>query len=148
MRGHLLAFDILTFIEKGSHLEPGLSGGSSNEFHHGVQRAEGVARPLFGNETEQAVFDGIPLRSAGRIVANGHRDAVTPDNGFMKAVLPIVRSVTIAASTVTQQQDVFHAGVGGPAEFGNPGIQTIDGELGGIGRDADDDRAAIAEWFK
>jgi hypothetical protein len=101
MRGHLLAFDILTFVEKRNHLEPGFRGGPSNVFHHGVQRAERVALPLFGNETEEPMLDRIPLRGAGRIVANRHGDAVAPDNGFMKAVLPIVRPVTIAASTVT-----------------------------------------------
>ena len=59
--GHFLTFGIVAVVEKSCHFEAGLSGGALNVFHHEVDRPQGMASPFFCDETEEAVFDWIPL---------------------------------------------------------------------------------------
>src|SRR6266498_73274 len=140
---HLLALGVFTFIEKRCYLETGFGGSALNVRNHGVQGSERMASPFQADETEQSMLDRIPLRGAGRIVADRNVDAVGVGNRMEQAEFPKARPVAIAASTVTQQQDSLHAGVGGPANFPYPHIQTIYSKFGGVRGKADDDCAAI-----
>src|SRR2546427_687428 len=94
------------------------------------------------------MFDRIPFGGAGRVVANRDGDAVASGNFFVQGVFPEARPVTIASSAVAQEQDFFHAGISGPAELRNPRIQAIDGKLGSVRRETNNDGAAIPNRLK
>lgn len=143
MIGHLLALGVLAFIEKRRHFETGFRGCALNVRNHGIQRSERVASPLHANKTEQPMLDRIPLRGAGRIVADRNRDPVGSGNCMVQAVFPKARPVSIAASAVTQQQDFLHTGVGGPADFRYPCLQAVHCKLRSVRGGTDHDRSAI-----
>ena len=147
MIGHFLAFGVLAFIEKRCHCQTGFRCRPFNVLHHDVHRSKRVACPLQRDKTEQPMLDRVPLGGAGRVVADRNGDAVVSGDGMVQAVFPKARPVAIAASAVTQQQDFLHAGIGGPAEFRNPGVQAVHCKLWGVGGEANDDRAAIPNGF-
>src|SRR5215471_12839906 len=93
------------------------------------------------------MLDRIPLRSTGWIVADGQGEAIDTGDGLVKGVLPKARPVAITASAVAEEKDFFHVGVGRPADFRDPAVQAVDGELGGVGGGAEDDGAAIPNRF-
>ena len=67
--------DVVARVEFGGDLEAGASGGAAEQGQELGQRAQRFARPVQRDEAEQAVFDPIPFRAAGGIVADGDRQA-------------------------------------------------------------------------
>ena len=100
-----------------------MSSGGLNIVGHRFQRSERVAGPLHSDEAEQPMLDRVPLRGAGRVVADSNGETVASGDLMVQAIFPNLRSVAITASTVAEQQDSLHGGIVSPAEFRNPCIQ-------------------------
>jgi len=67
----ILDFDFLAVgaaVEFGSDFEAGVGGGVADVTQQRVQRAQRNASPVLADGTEQAMFHGIPLRGAARVM--------------------------------------------------------------------------------
>ena len=69
------SLDVVDGDKLGSDGETGSGRCSANEIESFVDIGEGLARPVSADLAEQAMFDGIPLGSAGRVVADGDFEA-------------------------------------------------------------------------
>ena len=63
-------------MEGGADGQAGRGRGAPQVAEHGVPGGEGLAGPVRADRAEQAMLDRVPLRAAGRIVADGHGQAV------------------------------------------------------------------------
>src|SRR5450432_4389602 len=57
-------------VEPGVDLEPGAVRGAGDEVDDRLERDQRLAAPVHRDEREQAVLDFVPLRGAGREVAD------------------------------------------------------------------------------
>jgi hypothetical protein len=64
------------------------------------------ARPVFADLAEQAMFDGVPLGSAGRIVTDGDRQLPGVHPLLLQRPLPGPGLVTIAATPIGQNEQM------------------------------------------
>ena len=54
-------------------LETALGGRTANQSQHGLKGSQGLSSPIDTNLAKQAMLDGIPLRAARWVMANGDR---------------------------------------------------------------------------
>src|ERR1700735_2105281 len=78
-----------------SDLQARLRLGGANTTQHSRERTQWGGGPICTDETEQMVFDRVPLGSSSRIVANGHLQSVTVGQLLLQANLPKSRTTTI-----------------------------------------------------
>ena len=69
------AFGVFGRVVVGLDGEPGFGGGGGDELDDGAHGGEGPASPVESDEAEHAVFDLVPFRGAGRVVAYGDGQA-------------------------------------------------------------------------
>src|SRR5262249_50445967 len=73
---------------------------------HGLPRAQGLASPIETDMTEQPMLNGMPLRAAGRIVADGHRQAKPVTHLGLQLVFPLPWAAPITAPRIRQDQEL------------------------------------------
>jgi hypothetical protein len=71
--GDLDLVGVVALIELRVDLEPGAGGGRGDQVDDRLERDEWAPAPVLGDEAEQAVLDLVPLRGAGREVADRDR---------------------------------------------------------------------------
>ena len=70
--GDRLAFLILSCYLATSHAQPGVGFGAPDLLDGRFRRRQGFGGPVLAYLRKETMFDGIPLRSARRIMADGH----------------------------------------------------------------------------
>jgi hypothetical protein len=66
---------IVATVEVSGDRETGLSSGGANEAEDLLVAIERFAGPVFGDLREETMLDGVPFRSARRVVGDGERQA-------------------------------------------------------------------------
>ena len=61
---------IETLSKTSLNKQTGLGGGAPQASQYGVEGSQGNAGPVDADGSKQAMFDGVPFRSTGRVVAN------------------------------------------------------------------------------
>lgn len=112
---HLVIGDLLPFLTSSvsassMHPQPGLGGGTANILEHGVQTAQRLARPIQADLTKEPMLDGIPFRTPGRIMADGHAESIAITERLLQLELKAARPTAIAASGICQDQELCGAG--------------------------------------
>jgi len=79
---------VVLWDEVGSDSEAGFRFGGTDELEDLVDVGEGFASPVFADLAEEAVLDGIPLGSAGRLMADGNGEPQRSANGVLKRFPP------------------------------------------------------------
>ena len=67
---------IVAPIQVGGDRQTGLSSGGANEAEDLLVAIERFTGPILGNLREEAMFDGVPFRSARGVVGDGEGQAV------------------------------------------------------------------------
>ena len=147
-RGHLGIRDGLTglvgtVVEGGPDGQAGLRRGALQVAEHGLPRREGMAGPVRADRTEQAMLDRVPLRAAGGVVADRDGQAVLVAELLLELLFPDPRAGAVAAATIREDQQFTRGGERGLALVNPPASEQIDREGGGIGGQADVDRAPV-----
>ena len=70
---HLDRFRIAPRVQHAVHYQPACRCGRGNQIYDGRMADERAASPILGDVAEQAMLDLVPLRGAGRIVADRDR---------------------------------------------------------------------------
>src|SRR3954465_10792153 len=70
---HLDPFRIAPRVQHAVHYQPACRCGRGNQIYDGRMADERTASPSLGDVAEQAMLDLVPLRGAGRIVADRDR---------------------------------------------------------------------------
>src|SRR5665213_2937511 len=96
----------LCFDDKAS-----LRSDAADELHYGLVIDERPATPVLGDVTEEPVLDLVPLAGAWRKMGNADVQACSVREG-LKLGLPETRSVAVAASRVSGDQQLRGIGVG------------------------------------
>src|SRR5262245_55235961 len=118
--GDGLAGPVGPVMERGADGQAGRGGRALEVPKHGVPGGEGMAGPGLADRAEEAVLDRVPLRAAGRVVADGDRQAVAVAELLLELLLPDPRAGTVAAAAVGQDQQLARLGIRGPALVGPP----------------------------
>ena len=133
---------VVAGVESGGDFQAGFGGGAANQGQQFAESSQGFTGPVQRDETEEPMFDPIPLRGARRIVAHGDRQARLGGE-LLQFALPQTTARRVAAAAVGQQQQMATTGVGRLG--GAPPVpQAVDGELRGVGRPSHADMSAIA----
>lgn len=67
---------IVATVKVSGDRQAGSGFGGTNEAEDLLVTVERFAGPVLGDFREEAVLDGVPFRSAGRVVGDGERQAV------------------------------------------------------------------------
>jgi len=131
---------VVTGVEFSGDFQAGFGRRAANQGQQFSESSQGFSRPVQRDETEEPMFDPIPFRGAGRIVADGDREAGLGGE-LLQFALPQAAAGRVAAAAVGEQQQMAAAGVGGLG--GSPPVaQAVDGELRGVGRPSHADMSA------
>ena len=132
-------------VEPRGHHQAGAGGGGGDvveDQFKGFQRAAG---PIAADLAEEAMFDRVVFRAAGRIVGHGDGELMEIAETVLEGVLPSADAVGVAAAAIGEQDDFGGLGVARAAFAAPPGIKVVDGEEGRVGGDADGDEAAVGQ---
>lgn len=102
--GHGLPCFKRAFQQGGPHLQPRVGRCATQKIEHSFQRAQRLARPIQTDVTEQAMFDGVPLRAPSGIVAHIDGQPVAIAQLLSEMQLKAARPTAIAASGISQDQ--------------------------------------------
>ena len=140
---YLCAPGIVLLVQPGADAESGCGSRRANELQDGFVVYEGLGGPVLTDEAEHAVFDGVPLGGAGRVVADFDVQTEAVAESDLELVLPQACAVTVASSTVSQDKQAVGIRVALGAELRPPGADRIHGELRRVTGGADADQAVI-----
>ena len=84
-------------VEVSRDCEPGSGAGIADEVEDLGITVERLGDPVFGDFGKEAVLDGIPFGSAGRIVSNGHSEPKAVAELGLKFGFPGAGTATVAA---------------------------------------------------
>src|ERR1035438_4033241 len=90
--------------EIGADGKAGFRFGGSDEVENLVDIGERFACPVLADLAEQTMFDGIPLRSARGIVADGNGEAERSTECILKRFPPGAASRAVASSAIRQDE--------------------------------------------
>ena len=88
----------------GGNDEARLRGGGTDEIESLGDIGERLAGPVSADLAEQTMFDGIPLGSAGRVVADGDSEPQGNADGVLKRFFPGAGTRAVAASAIRQDE--------------------------------------------
>ena len=137
--GYLLSGWKGLFDQAAGDAKAGLGFGSADEIHRSGEVGQGLAGPVFADWSEEAVFNRIPLGSAGRVVADRDRKAERDDQLSLQFAFPGAHACPVAAAAVGQDEEFIGVGVLLAAKVAPPGGHVVRGEGRRVMRDADKD---------
>ena len=101
----------------------------TNEVQNGVVVDERLSSPIVADRGEQAMFNGVPLRGAGRKVADFHMQTESVTKRDLELMFPQASSVAVAASAVSQDKQMVGIRVLPGSDLCPPGANRVHGEL-------------------
>src|SRR6266849_748521 len=117
---------------------------STDESQQRVPGSQWYSGPIAADLAKQSVLNGIPFRTSGRIVAHGHGQAEPIANLYLQAFFPRANAAPVAATRVSQHQELIAAEREAGSAFGLPPRGNgIDGERLRVTRRAKIDEAAV-----
>ncbi len=140
---HLHALRILFPGKESADLQPGLRDRPTDAREHALEAAQRLARPVVADVREQAVFDGIPLRRAGRVVANGDWDSEDVCEFLLEAKLVDAGSRSIAPARIRKHEEALRLRIPPCPVLSPPPDKAVDGEVRGVGRDSDVEETSV-----
>jgi len=81
-----------------------LGAGGANEFEHLFIAIQWLGSPVLGDLGEEAVLDGIPFGSAGRVMSDRNDESECIAQPSLEFGFPDPGSATVAATRVGQNQ--------------------------------------------
>ena len=125
-------------IKPGIHLKPGAVRGAGDEVDDRLERDQRLAAPVHRDEREQAVLDFVPLRGAGREVADLDLELGLVGE-LLQLHLPQPGPVAVGPAAVGGDRQPRRGRVALGAEVLPPAADRVDRELGGVVIDPDVD---------
>ena len=104
-----LPFRILARLKAGLDYQSPRSRGAPNEGQHRLPGSEWHAGPVAADLAKKAMLDRIPLRASRGIVAYRHSYAETIADLYLQAFFPGADATPIAATRVSQHQEMIGA---------------------------------------
>src|SRR5450432_688024 len=138
----LLAGRITTTIESRADDEATAVGRVAVEVDDRFVRAQRTAAPVDRNEGEHPVLDLVPLAGAGREVTDVDREGEFVGEP-LKFGLPHTRSVAVATTSISGDEDLACIGVTFLADLLPPRVDRGDGEYRRVVIDAHADEAVV-----
>ena len=86
--GDTLADLIDTCQQTGGDFQPRPGGRATDVAKQRLKAVQGLPRPIEADLTEQAMFNGIPLRAPRRVMANRHRQAEPITESALQLLFP------------------------------------------------------------
>ena len=123
---------IVATVKVSGNRQAGFGFGGANEAEDLLVAVEGFACPVLRNLREQAVLDGVPFRSAGRVVGDGERQAVCVGELGLKFDFPGAATMAVAASGVAQDEELSGTGIAERALLLLPMGDSVRGKGGGV----------------
>lgn len=118
---------VLVGVEFRVHGQAGLGSGRRDALDDDFMAGQGPAAPVHGDVGEQPVLDPVPLRRAGRQVADG--DGQTSLSGEPGEFgLPGAGAIPVGAAGIGGDQQSAGRRVGGPSGSVPPAADRLDGE--------------------
>src|SRR6266403_4945027 len=102
---------VVSAVEVGGDRQTSLGGGGAKEVEDLLIAVERLGGPVLGDFRKQAMFDGIPFGSAGRIVSHGHGQIERVGELRLEFGLPGMAPTTIAATGVSENEEFASATV-------------------------------------
>ena len=106
---------VIAWSQIGGNGETGVGLGCTDEIEHGVDVGERLASPVSADLAEQAVFDRVPLGSAGRVMTHGHGEAEAVANPILEIFFPSAATPAVASASIRQDQDLMSLRVSLPS---------------------------------
>src|SRR5215813_9740826 len=103
---------------------------------------KGFAAPILADVSEQTVLNTVPLAGAGRQMADRHLQSGLVREALQLA-LPKAEAGTVAAATVSGDDQALCVGIAGVAEPLPPATDALDREFRRVGTDTDVDPALV-----
>ena len=132
-------------VKVGRDREPGSGAGIADEVEDFGVTVERLGGPVFGDLGKQAVLDGIPFGSTGGVVSNGDGESKAVAELTLQFGFPGASTATITTAGIGKDEQLSAAVVAIGAVALPPTGDGVDGEGGGVMRDADEDRASVGE---
>src|SRR5919206_2334452 len=131
-RGHLLVrdgdpFGVAVRIELATHAQPRLGRGAADQIDDHLIADQRPGAPVHADEREQAVFDLVPLRGAGREMVDTDLDTKFVSQA-LQLPFPQPHARAVAAAPVGCDRETACAGVTGIAELVPPRADRVYGE--------------------
>jgi hypothetical protein len=104
--GYFDALGVVLPVEAGADAKACVGPCVANEVQNRIVVDERLSRPVFADRAKEAMFDGIPLRGAGRKVADLHMQTEVVTKRNLELMFPQSSSVAVAASAVSQDKQV------------------------------------------
>jgi len=117
--------------------------GAVDEHNDGGEVEQGLAGPVFTNWTEEAVLDGIPLRRACRVVADGNGEPERDNQLLMQFPFPGANPGAVTAAAVGQDEKFIGVRVVFATKVTPPEGDVVGGEGRGVVREANENRTMI-----
>ena len=136
------ALRIVLLIKGADDLEARVGFCSGNQLDDDVMAEKRLAAPINANEREHAVFDTVPLASAGRMVSD-RNSQIYFVREFLKFGFPETDTSAVGAAAIGGDQQGFGFGVAGLAHSLPPATNAFDGKGRRIMADADTHPAFI-----
>jgi hypothetical protein len=89
-----------------------------------------MAGPVRADRAERAVLDRVPLRAAGRVVADRDGQAVLVAELLLELLFPDPRAGAVAAAAVREDQHLTRGGESGLALVDTPAVDLLAREVG------------------
>lgn len=136
---------IVTTVEVGGDRQAGLSSGGANEVEDLLITVEWFAGPVLGDLRKETVLNGVPFRSASRVVGNSESQTKRIGQLRLKFCFPGAATIAIAAASVTQNEELPGAWIATRSLLAPPMRDGVGGKGGGVVRDAHHDLPSISE---
>ena len=117
----------------------------TNEVQNGVVVDERLSSPVIGDRGEQAMFDGIPLRGAGRKVADFHMQTEAVTKRDLELMFPQASPVAVTATAVSQDKQMVGIRILFGSDLCPPCADRVYGELRRVTGGADADETVVTE---
>lgn len=136
---------ILATVEMSGDREAGLSLCGANKFQDLLVAVEWLAGPVFGDLGKEAVLNGIPFGSAGRIVSNSESEPQRVGQLRLEFGFPGAAPSTIAATGVAQNEELAGTWIADRALLTPPARNGASGESRSVMGDPDCHRSSIGK---
>ena len=126
--GHRLCLLVDFRVERGGHGESGPGLGGRDVLQGDIVGVERDALPVLAHLAEEAMLDGIPFGSSGRIVADGDAQSVHVAEFLLQVALPELAAGAIGSAGVGQDEEFARADLVFATIAAPPVLDGIDGK--------------------
>src|SRR5438270_7521838 len=143
--GRFSAGGIVAPVEMSGDCQAGFRSGGANEVEHLLVAVEWLARPVLGDFGKKAMFNGVPLGSASRVVSHGESQTERVGQLRLEFGFPGAATSAIAATGVAEDEKLPGAGIADRALLAPPMCNGVRRKGGCVMRNAHHNRSSIGE---